>query len=50
MSEYVKIDKQKYVNLLVVEENYKYLLEKHNELLKVVKTVIDSYEKLKTDE
>lgn len=44
MSEYVKIEKQEYVNMQVQIENYKLLQTKYNELLATVNEVLEKYE------
>lgn len=43
-NEYVKIEKQEYVNMQVQIENYKLLQTKYNELLATVNEVLEKYE------
>lgn len=43
-NEYVKIEKQEYVNMQVQIENYKLLETKYNELLATVNEVLEKYE------
>lgn len=43
-NEYIKIEKQEYVNMQVQIENYKLLQTKYNELLATVNEVLEKYE------
>lgn len=43
-NEYVKIEKQEYINMQIQIENYKLLQTKYNELLATVNEVLEKYE------
>lgn len=42
--EYVKIEKQEYINMQVQIENYKFLQSKYEELLASIDQVLDKYD------